>query len=1358
MLFLLILATGAGAQTGYTEDFNGGTVPAGWQETGNYKLSSSGGMLLIDIDKRTNQHANYFPFELDTTYNFFSASYLSMDLRVSQSVVLTILFYDDQDVMVSKRQRIIESGQLTPIFVDFSGSGSVDYTKIKRLRFNFGRYAFSYAGQAVIDNLKLGTDATPFSTILAIPDQYFYQGTKDAALPLFDIYNADSITISGAASLIGNIHPSAVSSGNATILFDCLEGNSGTDTIIVSSKGSPGFADGTQKARIVVEDNKPPSMDSLPDMEVAVSDMEMKINFTGLKDNNISVEQAISVGAISLQDSLLFVQQLNHETDLTYGELSLDLLKPGEASIVISLTEEDTLNGVMKDTFRVKIYEELNEKPTVDDPGILARFIGNPTDTLYLTGITDGDDGSQLLALAFSSNDSSVILPVSATLAGGDSAMLVVRALSLGSASLSLRITDDGGNAINNGNQFTVSIFTMNIVDLPQTGYVADFSDVAGDKARGLWASGTMYQCTTVDSSQNGFYAMRVETTDKSYWDGLNLKFQTEGIELDLSAHPYFSMEVYPLDDNTLHWIWFYDYSETRNDQNNREKRVWAKAGEWNKVSFDFSGKLDWMNEDLGTDIDKSRIIRILFDMHNAEFVWPPPANYTGSFLIRNLRVGSEAEVPNPPITPVMDKFAIPLFFERSGEHHIELTGIHDGTGSTDGLSIQVSSSDESVISIISVDNIGPDGSSGFTLEAMDDSRSLVTITLSGGNSATPFVTEQWASVQSGDYSGAAHAIIDNTKKQQEIRGFGCFQDNVSADLYINEMNASAVRLGLISNQIEWENDNNDPYTLNMEAFDYAAFDWDYFRRLKEGGVESFILTSWSPPGWMKDNLTESYFTAGQSSYTDMVYNRLSYHYYEEFAEEMVAVIRMFEEKAGITLTGIGLQNEPAFHEPYPSAILDPKHFNELIRVVGKRFEQEGITTKLYMPEQVFSQTANSISQYIEELQADSDANSYCEVIATHGYAADGIAVSAPNFSQWTEMWNNAQEGDYPKELWMTETWLAYSSFNDAIYISAAIQGAMIWGNVNLWTQWNFQDQFTTNGQPNSMLFAMRNFARYIRPGSVRLFSSCSDVAVLVSAFENTDSNTVTMVIVNTDTKNVSLDISAANLPHNYEIYRTSAREDCKYLGIADISSLMAIPARSITTLYATRTDSLTMDMIEDVQLEINAGEQDIAISGISDGSGQTAGLLISAETDDSTLISKLAISAINPDGTALLVFTPGNDLTGFAKITVTLTDGNRQRIETIYVEVGSTVSVRELMDERLKIFPNPAGDLISVEYTQKFDQLSVFDFSGRAVKLVSTGTVSSTSLDLRDLPDGMYILRLSHQGHALASRPFMKQ
>ncbi len=340
----------------------------------------------------------------------------------------------------------------------------------------------------------------------------------------------------------------------------------------------------------------------------------------------------------------------------------------------------------------------------------------------------------------------------------------------------------------------------------------------------------------------------------------------------------------------------------------------------------------------------------------------------------------------------------------------------------------------------------------------------------------------------------------------------------------------------------------------------------------------------------------------------------------------------------------------------------------------------------------------------------------------------------------------------------MTETWLAYTSFSDALFISAAIQGALIWGNVNLWTQWNFQDQFTSNGQPNSMLYAMRNFSRYIRPGSVRLSSSCSDVAVLVSAFENPDSNTITMVIVNTATDNVSLDISAANLPRDFRTYRTSFREDCKYLGITDISNLLAIPAASITTLYAKRSDSLTMDMIEDVQLEMNAGEHEITISGISDGSGETAGLSISAETDDPALITGLALSAINPDGTALLKFTPGTGLSGFAKIKVTLTDGITQRIETIYVEVSSTVSVMEYTVDGLHIFPNPAGSRILVEYSSEFDRLSVIDFSGRVVKTVSSGSVTTMILKLGDLPDGMYILRLSHEGNPLASGRFIKQ
>jgi O-glycosyl hydrolase len=132
--------------------------------------------------------------------------------------------------------------------------------------------------------------------------------------------------------------------------------------------------------------------------------------------------------------------------------------------------------------------------------------------------------------------------------------------------------------------------------------------------------------------------------------------------------------------------------------------------------------------------------------------------------------------------------------------------------------------------------------------------------------------------------------------------------------------------------------------------------------------------------------------------------NRLEYHYYDEFAESMVAVVRMFEQEAGIHIEAIGLQNEPAFDEPYASAILDPSHFSSLIELVGKRFESEGITTRLYMPEQVVGQYNNSNAQYLDALQHFPEANPYCDIYAVHGYGEDGITPGVPSYAEWVAL------------------------------------------------------------------------------------------------------------------------------------------------------------------------------------------------------------------------------------------------------------------------------------------------------------------------------------------------------------------
>ena len=91
----------------------------------------------------------------------------------------------------------------------------------------------------------------------------------------------------------------------------------------------------------------------------------------------------------------------------------------------------------------------------------------------------------------------------------------------------------------------------------------------------------------------------------------------------------------------------------------------------------------------------------------------------------------------------------------------------------------------------------------------------------------------------------AATLTVDISQTFQTIQGMGTFETNpLVADEFI-DMGGSAVRLGVIGNQLEWENDNDDPFVLNMEALDHSAWDFDYLRYLKRqrsGEIYSYPL------------------------------------------------------------------------------------------------------------------------------------------------------------------------------------------------------------------------------------------------------------------------------------------------------------------------------------------------------------------------------------------------------------------------------------------------------------------------------------------------------------------------------------
>ena len=96
--------------------------------------------------------------------------------------------------------------------------------------------------------------------------------------------------------------------------------------------------------------------------------------------------------------------------------------------------------------------------------------------------------------------------------------------------------------------------------------------------------------------------------------------------------------------------------------------------------------------------------------------------------------------------------------------------------------------------------------------------------------------------------------------------------------------------------------------------------------------------------------------------------------------------------------------------------------------------------------------------------------------------------------------------------------------------------------------------------------YVSKNFYRYIRPGAQMVQAASDDAEVLVAAFDNDASKAFTVIAINGGTASKSVTLSGANLPAEFQAYRTSTTENCASVGPVTPTTI-TLPARSITSL-----------------------------------------------------------------------------------------------------------------------------------------------------------------------------------------------
>jgi glucuronoarabinoxylan endo-1,4-beta-xylanase len=382
----------------------------------------------------------------------------------------------------------------------------------------------------------------------------------------------------------------------------------------------------------------------------------------------------------------------------------------------------------------------------------------------------------------------------------------------------------------------------------------------------------------------------------------------------------------------------------------------------------------------------------------------------------------------------------------------------------------------------------------------------------------------------------AATVAIDATKQFQTIEGFGsCYNRNTTSSTYMtflhDDVGYTMVRLFMPFENFQTQ--QGGAFNINDGVFQGNL---GVLNGMKKYADVRYITTIWTPPAWMKYHHDVN---NGDSLLPSMI---------PALADYFMGIYNTILQQTGVRLYGLSIQNEPAFPEPYASCVYSPAEYRDLLKAVGKKFEDAGIDIKLFGPEDMVD--AISIRGHLASVNQDTAAKRMIDAIAVHGYT-DGVNPTPT--SNGAFLWGRLARSAVSmgnKGVWMTETSGFSNDWSGASELAGNLYLSLRYGNLSLWTYWedNRCDGgygLLCNSAHTVLSLASKNFYRYIRPGAVRINATPDDTTCYVVAFNQKTDKTLTLVIYNGNGNGYTLNLTGANLPAQFAKYTTTASKAC---------------------------------------------------------------------------------------------------------------------------------------------------------------------------------------------------------------------
>ncbi|GAB6902590.1 glycoside hydrolase family 30 beta sandwich domain-containing protein [Kineosporia succinea] len=397
------------------------------------------------------------------------------------------------------------------------------------------------------------------------------------------------------------------------------------------------------------------------------------------------------------------------------------------------------------------------------------------------------------------------------------------------------------------------------------------------------------------------------------------------------------------------------------------------------------------------------------------------------------------------------------------------------------------------------------------------------------------------AAVMVGASSASAQtASINPSASRQTIRGFGAMthaawvgdlttaQRETAFGTGAGQLGFSVLRIPVGENRSDW---SRDLATAQ--------------RAVRSGAI--VFASPWNPPA----SMTETFTRGSQTNARRL--KASSYAAYAQHLNDFTAYMR----GNGVDLYAISIQNEPDYAQDWTWWTTA-----EITRFL--RENAGSISTRVIAPESF--QYVKSMS---DPILNDAAALANVDIIGAHLYGTPYANFPYPLFKQ----------KGAGKDLWMTEVYHPNSNANsgdawpEALDVGEHIHHAMVDAEFQTYVWWYLRRSYgpmREDGRISKRGALMTHFARFVRPGAVRVDATANPASgVFVSAYRTGSS--VVVVALNTNTSAVSQQFTLAGTAVSGSVSnwltdasRTVAAQSA--LTMSNGSLTTSLPARSAMT------------------------------------------------------------------------------------------------------------------------------------------------------------------------------------------------